>query len=79
MDELLNGSMWNLSDYKDVCARTIIMAFYETGMRAAELIGLDDAMVDLEACQLKVTGKETNSASFRLAKGCATRCRHIWN
>ena len=27
MDELLNGSMWNLSDYKDVCARTIIMAF----------------------------------------------------
>ena len=43
MDELLNGSMWNLSDYKDVCARTIIMTFYETGMRAAELIGLDDA------------------------------------
>lgn len=57
MDELLDCSMWNLSDYKDMCARTIIMTFYETGVRAAELIGLDDAMVDLEACQLKVTGK----------------------
>lgn len=57
MDELLDSSMWNLSDYKDVCARTIIMAFYVTGVRVAELIGLDDSMVDLDACQLKVTGK----------------------
>lgn len=57
MDRLLDGSMWNLSDYKDMCARTIIMTFYETGVRVSELIGLDDVMVDLEACQLKVTGK----------------------
>lgn len=57
MDRLLDCRMWNLSDYKDACARTIIMTFYETGVRVAELIGLDDAMVDLEACQLKVTGK----------------------
>lgn len=57
MDRLLDGSMWNLSDYKDMCARTIIMTFYETGVRVSELIGLNDVMVDLEACQLKVTGK----------------------
>lgn len=57
MDRLLDGSMWNLSDYKGMCARTIIMTFYETGVRVSELIGLDDVMVDLEACQLKVTGK----------------------
>lgn len=69
MDELLNGSMWNLSDYKDVCARTIIMAFYETGMRAAELIGLDDAMVDLEACQLKVTGKRNKQRVIPFGQG----------
>ena len=69
MDELLNGSMWNLSDYKDVCARTIIMVFYETGMRAAELIGLDDAMVDLEACQLKVTGKRNKQRVIPFGQG----------
>ncbi len=69
MDELLNGSMWNLSDYKDVCARTIIMTFYETGMRAAELIGLDDAMVDLEACQLKVTGKRNKQRVIPFGQG----------
>ena len=69
MDELLNGSMWDLSDYKDVCARTIIMAFYETGMRAAELIGLDDAMVDLEACQLKVTGKRNKQRVIPFGQG----------
>lgn len=69
MDELLNGSMWNLSDYKDLCARTIIMAFYETGMRAAELIGLDDAMVDLEACQLKVTGKRNKQRVIPFGQG----------
>ena len=69
MDELLNGSMWNLSDYKDVCARTIIMTFYETGMRATELIGLDDAMVDLEACQLKVTGKRNKQRVIPFGQG----------
>ena len=69
MDELLNGSMWNLSDYKDVRARTIIMTFYETGMRAAELIGLDDAMVDLEACQLKVTGKRNKQRVIPFGQG----------
>ena len=69
MDELLNGSMWNLSDYKDVCARSIIMSFYETGMRAAELIGLDDAMVDLEACQLKVTGKRNKQRVIPFGQG----------
>ena len=31
--------------------------FYETGIRLAELVGLDDADVDLAAMQLKVTGK----------------------
>jgi integrase/recombinase XerC len=31
--------------------------FYETGLRLAELIGLDDGSIDWEAGQLKVTGK----------------------
>lgn len=40
MDELLDRKMWG-DDYNNVRARTIIILFYETGMRLSELIGLD--------------------------------------
>ena len=43
--------------YEDVRARTIILTIYETGVRIAELLGLDDSAVDTDACQMKVTGK----------------------
>lgn len=56
MDELLDEQHWK-DDYNNVRARTIILLFYETGIRLAELVGLDDADVDLAAMQLKVTGK----------------------
>ena len=56
MDRLLQHEMWG-DTYKDVCARTIILLFYETGMRVGELVMLDDEMVDLDNRQLKVTGK----------------------
>ena len=48
--------MWSDS-YKDVRARTIILLFYTTGIRLAELIGLDDQDLDFVNHQLKVTGK----------------------
>ena len=48
--------MWE-EGYQGVLARTIIILFYETGIRLAELVGLDSQDVDLDACQLKVTGK----------------------
>lgn len=57
IETLLDEKMWNMDKYEDVRARTIIILFYETGLRLAELAGLDDAMVDISACQLKVTGK----------------------
>jgi integrase/recombinase XerC len=56
MDRLLEPDMWN-SSYESVRARTIIITFYETGIRLSELIGLDDSSVDFENYQLKVTGK----------------------
>lgn len=56
MDSLLDEMEWG-DTYKDVRARTIILLFYETGMRRAELRDLDDACVNLEGRQLKVTGK----------------------
>ena len=57
MDRLIDlPEMWG-SDVKALRARTIIILFYETGIRLAELIGLDDKDVDFAARQLKVTGK----------------------
>jgi integrase/recombinase XerC len=56
MDELLDEKTWD-GQYKNVRARTILLLLYETGIRRSELVGLDDKDVDLEARQLKVTGK----------------------
>ena len=56
MDELLDEQHWT-DTYNNVRARTIILMFYETGIRLAELVGLDDADVDMTTMQLKVTGK----------------------
>ena len=57
MDRLLDQpQMWSDS-YEDTRARTIIILFYETGIRLAELIGLNDQDVDFDQHQLKVTGK----------------------
>ena len=56
MDRLLDTESWTES-FEDVRDRTVIMTFYETGIRLSELTGLDDSMVDFSNRQLKVTGK----------------------
>ena len=56
MNELLDEKL-STDTYNNVRARTIILLFYETGIRLAELVGLDDADIDYDAMQLKVTGK----------------------
>lgn len=56
MNRLLDEIEWG-DGIEDVRARTIIILFYETGLRAAELIGLDDQQVDFVNNQIKVTGK----------------------
>lgn len=56
INELLDDSLKG-TQYKEVLARAIIQTFYETGMRLAELIGLDDVAVDFTNYQIKVLGK----------------------
>ena len=56
MDELLQEDFWT-DCYEDVRDRIIIMTFYETGIRLAELMNLCDGDVDFMSGQLKVTGK----------------------
>lgn len=61
---LRNGEVNQLFDdidypdgYEGVRDRTILLTFYHTGIRLAELIGLDVEDIDLDQRELKVTGK----------------------
>ena len=74
MDRLLDDMEWG-DDYKDVRARTLLILLYETGIRRAEVIGLNDADVDLEACQLKVTGKRNKQRIVPFGEELATEIR----
>ncbi len=56
INRILDKNMWGES-YKDVRARTIIMTFYETGIRLAELEGLNNEDVNFINKEIKVTGK----------------------
>ena len=56
MDRLFDGLEWG-SSFNNVRARTMLLLFYEAGLRRAELVGLNDSDIDYNAAQLKVTGK----------------------
>ena len=56
MDRLLDQLEWD-DKFNNVRARTILLLFYEAGLRRSELTGLNDADVDFSQRQLKVTGK----------------------
>lgn len=72
MDRLIDqDGMWGDS-YRDLRARTIIILFYETGIRLSELLGLNDEDVDLNARQLKVTGKRNKQRIVPFGQELAT-------
>lgn len=52
----------------------VVVMFYETGMRAAELIGLRDAAVDTAVGQLRVLGKRNKERIIPIGPEI---CRHI--
>ena len=56
MDALFDQMEWT-SDFRGTRDKAILMTFYETGIRQAELLALDDCDVDFSTKQLKVTGK----------------------
>lgn len=70
INQLLDKTEWGV-DYKDVRARTIIIILYEAGLRRSELIGLNDSDVDLDAMQLKVTGKRNKQRIIPFGKELA--------
>src|SRR5690606_17440140 len=56
LENLLDNDNFG-SDFKGLRNRTIIEMLYLTGMRRAELIGLQACDIDFSASALKVTGK----------------------
>lgn len=69
MEKLLDGDgVWDIDNYIDVRARTIISMFYNTGMRLAELVGLNDLDVDFVQKQVKVTGKRNKQRIIPLGE-----------
>ena len=56
IDAVLDDEI-DTDDFTQVRDRLVVMLFYETGIRLSELIGLQDAAVDVDKCELKVRGK----------------------
>ena len=56
MDRLLDDVVFP-EDYEGRRNRLVVLMMYSTGVRASELIGMDVDDIDLEACELRVTGK----------------------
>lgn len=50
--------------YNNVRTRTIIYLLYHTGLRAAELLSLDDESIDLATDTLRVTGKRNKQRTI---------------
>lgn len=76
MDELIDGDgMWS-DNFKDVRARTIIIMFYETGLRLSELVDLDIASVDFPEQQIKVTGKGNKQRLIPFGEGLGKELLH---
>ncbi len=57
MEEILEEKPVGGNTFEEVRDRLIVLMFYSTGMRRAELIGLRDADVDTSKGELKVLGK----------------------
>lgn len=75
MNKLIDEEEWS-DEYKDVRARTIIILLYETGMRRGELVGLNEADVDFESRQIKVTGKRDKQRIIPFGEELAKELRH---
>jgi len=75
MNKLIDDEEWS-KEYNDVRARTIIILLYETGIRRAELTGLNNQDIDFEAAQLKVTGKRNKQRLIPFGEELARELKH---
>lgn len=74
MDRLLEMTA-NDRSFVGIRDRLILMMFYETGIRRAELLGMTDASVDLIAKQIKVEGKRSKQRVVPFGEELETEIR----
>lgn len=75
IEKLLDGEkIWD-NTFDGVRDRTVIMTFYETGIRLSELISLDDVSVDFGRNLIKVTGKRNKQRIVPFGEGLAGTLR----
>lgn len=67
MNRLLDVVEWG-DDFESVRARTMLMTFYETGIRLSELTGLDDMAIDWANHAVKVLGKRNKQRIIPLGE-----------
>nr|MBP7471654.1 tyrosine-type recombinase/integrase [Prevotella sp.] len=75
INRILSPDMWE-DNYDDACARTIIMTFYETGIRLSELVGMDDTSVNFVTKEIKVTGKRNKQRIIPFGDELENTIRH---
>lgn len=68
MDKLLSQLEEQTDDFNIVRARTIIYILYLTGLRASELLSIDDNMIDFVNKEIKVTGKRNKQRIIPFAQ-----------
>lgn len=68
MELLLDGDGFD-EDFEGVRDRLILEMLYDTGMRRSELIGIRNTDIDLEAMQIRVTGKRNKQRLIPIAEG----------
>lgn len=78
MDLLLDDLPWS-DDFRDVALKTILMTFYHTGMRRAELIGLQDKDLDLVGRRLRVNGKGNKQRYIPVGEELCTLLTYYMN
>lgn len=67
MEQLLDGDGFD-EDFEGVRDRLILEMLYDTGVRRSELIGIQNADVDFDVLQVKVTGKRNKQRLIPFAE-----------
>ncbi|MBE6288517.1 MAG: tyrosine recombinase XerC [Mediterranea massiliensis] len=78
MDRLLDEADCDGS-FEECRNRMVILMFYSTGMRRAELIGLDDKDVDCSTLLIKVTGKRNKQRLIPFGEELRTEIQEYLN
>lgn len=74
--EVLFSSAFLGDDYQSILQKTMLLLFYETGMRRSELIRLQCEQVNIDSATLRVLGKGNKEREIPLLSGMVAQLGH---